>query len=265
MSAAEDLNPTRFIIGFPQIHTAAAYTVGRRSDANCSPHPGPSSGPIVGVFFCAARLVQTPKIAGALPEVIGDLDRLPEAALQNGRHSSSLDFQKRFMISFAPNLVLKARHRKTVFRAFLSLAAGFVLAVGANATEVENGPEVAGFRGEVTGAVKSAQEDGRVFVLVIKKAEVDAAGTSSLKDSAPLLGKELSIGVRMPKNADGVGSPHPDDVAYIKTLKPGMVISVRIFSVHNNPQVLRIQSPGHSVEGTQPRSESEKKKTVEKP
>ena len=136
---------------------------------------------------------------------------------------------------------------------------GMVLLVGAKAGEAENGPEVAGFRGEVTGKVKSAQADGRVFVLAINKAEVDPAN-SSLKESAPLLGKELSIGVRMPKNADGVAFPHPDDVAYIKTLKPGMVITVKIFAVHSNPQVLRIQSPGQSVEGTDPPPKGEQTK-----
>ena len=131
---------------------------------------------------------------------------------------------------------------------FVMAAIGMVLLVGAKADEVENGPGVAGFRGEVTGRVKSAQADGRAFVLTISKAEVDPA-TSSLKESAPLLGKELNIGVRMPKNAEGVASPHADDVAYIKTLKPGMVITVKIFAPRSNPQVLRIQGPGQSVEG----------------
>jgi hypothetical protein len=138
---------------------------------------------------------------------------------------------------------------------FVMAVIGMVLLVGVKADEVENGPPVASFRGEVTGRVKSAQADGQAFVLTISKAEVDAA-SSSLKESAPLLGKELSIGVRMPKNADGVASPHADDVAYIKTLKPGIVITVKIFSVHSNPQVLRIQGPGQSVEGKTKASES---------
>ena len=132
---------------------------------------------------------------------------------------------------------------------------GMVLLAGARADEVENGPAVAGFRGEVMGKVKSAQADGRAFVLAISKAEVDPA-SSSLKEGAPLLGKELNIGVRMPKNADGVASLHADDVAYIKTLKPGMVITVKIFAPRANPQVLRIQGPGQSVEGKTKASES---------
>ena len=147
--------------------------------------------------------------------------------------------------------------RKIIFRSlpfFVMAVIGIVLLVGAKADEVENGPEVAGFRGEVTGRVKSAQADGRAFVLAISKAEVDSA--SSLKESAPLLGKELNIGVRMPKSADGVASPHADDVAYIKTLKPGMVITVKIFAPRASPQVLRIQGPGQSVEGKTKASES---------
>jgi hypothetical protein len=128
---------------------------------------------------------------------------------------------------------------------------GTVLLVSANADEVQNGSEVAGFRGQVTGTVKSAQADGRAFVLVINKAEVDPEN-SALKESAPLLGKELSIGVRMPRNAEGVASPHADDVAYIKTLNPGVIITVKIFSVHSNPQILRIQGPGQRVEGAEP-------------
>jgi hypothetical protein len=123
-----------------------------------------------------------------------------------------------------------------------------LLLAGAKADEVQNGAEVAGFRGQVTGTVKSAQPDGRAFVLAINKAEVDAA-SSTLKEGTPLLGKELSLGVRMPRNAEGVAGPHADDVAYIKTLKPGMVITVKIFSVHDKPQVLRIQGPGQSIEG----------------
>jgi hypothetical protein len=129
------------------------------------------------------------------------------------------------------------------------VALGLGLPLAAQVKEVENGPEVAGFRGEVTGKVKSAQPDAPSFVLAITKAEVDPAA-SELKDSAPLLGKELTIGVRMPKNAAGVASTHPDDVAYIKTLKPGMLITVKIFSVHANPRILRIQGPGQTVEET---------------
>ncbi|OAI57972.1 hypothetical protein AYO49_01650 [Verrucomicrobiaceae bacterium SCGC AG-212-N21] len=124
---------------------------------------------------------------------------------------------------------------------------GFALHAGAQSVEPENAPEVAGFWGQVTGVVKSAQADGGGFVLAITKAEVDPE-RSTLKDGAPLLGKELRIGVRMPKNAAGVASQHPDDLAYIKTLTPGAVITVKVFAPRANPRVLRIQGPGAAAE-----------------
>ncbi len=128
---------------------------------------------------------------------------------------------------------------------------GMALQVGAMAAEPENVPEALGFWGQVTGTVKSAQDDGRCFVLVVAKAEVDPAA-SALKDSAPMVGKELKIGVRMPRKPDGVAGPHADDVAYIKTLKPGMVITVQIFAPRSNPKVLRIQGPGKTVTAGKP-------------
>jgi len=60
-----------------------------------------------------------------------------------------------------------------------------VLVLGARADEVENPKEVEGFWGTVTGEVKSAQADGRAFVLTITKAEFDPA-SSALKDNAPI-------------------------------------------------------------------------------
>ena len=138
--------------------------------------------------------------------------------------------------------------RRGTFHRFWRLAvalAGLVLLSGARADEVENPKEVAGFWGLVTGQVKSAQADGRAFVLVITKAEFDPA-SSALKVNAPLIGKELTIGTRMPKK-DEVSYPNPDDVAYIKTLKPGMAITVKIFAPRSSPQVLRIQAPGKSA------------------
>lgn len=141
------------------------------------------------------------------------------------------------------------RGRRTFLQGLVALLAlGFVMQVHAEGTEVQNAEEVAGFRGEVTGTVKSTQPDKPNFVLAISKAEVGPSST--LKDGAPLLGKELTIGVRMPKSIEGVASPHPEDVAYIKTLKPGTVITVKIFSVRNNPRVLRIQAPGHTAKGS---------------
>jgi hypothetical protein len=143
-----------------------------------------------------------------------------------------------------------SRHLSKAIR-ILPLVVVLALHLGAQADEAENGQEVAGFWGQVTGKVKSAQADGGGFVLAIDKAEVDPE-KSSLKERAPLLGKELTIGVRMPKNATGVASQHPDDVAYIKTLKPGMVITVKIFAPRANPRVLRIQGPGQGEKSTAP-------------
>ncbi len=136
---------------------------------------------------------------------------------------------------------------RRLFRRCASVVAVLLLALARAvvADEAENVAEVAGFRGEVTGEVKSAQADGRQFVLAIARAEFDPA-SSALKDNAPLVGKQLTIGVRMPKK-DGVGYPHPDDVAYIQTLKPGMTITVKIFAPQSNPKVLRIQAPGKST------------------
>ena len=113
------------------------------------------------------------------------------------------------------------------------------------AAEVENPPEVAGFFGQVTGTVKSVQPNDPSFVLAVTKAEADPA-TSTLKDGAPLVGKQLTFGVRMPKTNE-VSHPHPDDTAYVKTLKPGMVITVKVFAPRSSPRVLRIREPGQSA------------------
>jgi hypothetical protein len=135
----------------------------------------------------------------------------------------------------------------------LVLAVAFLFASHATralAGEVENAPEVAGFWGVVTGTVKSADADGKNFVLKISKADFDPAATV-LKDNAAMVGKELTIGTRMPKAADGVAHQHPDDVAYIKTLKPGMVITVKIFAPRSNPRLSRIQGPGKSADAAE--------------
>jgi hypothetical protein len=134
---------------------------------------------------------------------------------------------------------LRALH-KLVLCFAMFLASGLARAV---ADEVENPPDVAGFRGEVVGVVKSAKSDGSGFVLTVEKAKFDL-DASKLKDNAPLIGKELGIGVRMPKT-NGESHQHPADLAYVKSLKPGDVIAVKIFSVVKNPRLLRIQEPGH--------------------
>jgi hypothetical protein len=150
--------------------------------------------------------------------------------------------------------------RRTFLRSLSCLAAlAFGLPLHAETKEVQNPQEVAGFRGQVTGTVKSAQPDAPSFVLAISKAEADPAN-SDLKEGAPLVGKELTIGVRMPKNAAGVAGPHPDDIAYIKTLKPGTAITVKIFAPRANPRVLRIQGPGQNAGGTDAATKSEKTK-----
>src|SRR4051812_35652883 len=132
-------------------------------------------------------------------------------------------------------------------RVLVVVALALLCLAKAGAAEVENPPEVAGFIGQVTGTVKSVQPNEPAFVLAVTKAEADSA-TSTLKDGAPLVGKQLTFGVRMPKT-DGMGHPHPDDTAYIKTLKPGMVITVKVFAPKSSPRVLRIREPGQSADG----------------
>lgn len=110
-----------------------------------------------------------------------------------------------------------------------------------------NPKEATGFWGTVTGTVKSAQADGQSFVLTVSSAEPDAS-KSEVKDGAPLAGKQITLGVRMPRK-DGKPTPSEEDVAYIKTLKPGDKIKVKIFAVKSAPTVLRIQGPGEAVKG----------------
>jgi len=147
---------------------------------------------------------------------------------------------------FVVNLFAYRKKKRFMSRLFIMSLAAMVLMADAEANEAENIPEAAGFWGQVTGVIKSAQEDGQCFVLTVSKAEVDPA-TSILKNSAPMISKELVIGVRMTKKPDGVSYPNAEDVAYIKTLKPGMVITVKLFTPRSNPKALRIQCPGKSV------------------
>jgi hypothetical protein len=137
--------------------------------------------------------------------------------------------------------------RSRLSRLFVFVAFGVLCLGKIIAAEVENPPEVAGFIGQVTGTVKSVHPNDPSFVLAVSKAEPDPA-TSTLKEGAPLVGKQLTFGVRMPKTNE-VSHPHPDDVAYVKTLKPGMVITVKVFAPRSSPRVLRIREPGQSVEG----------------
>ena len=58
--------------------------------------------------------------------------------------------------------------------------------------------------------------------------------------------QDRGAGVRMPIK-DGKPQPHPDDVAYIKSLKAGMSIRLKIFAVRGNMKSLRMQGPGEPV------------------
>src|ERR1051325_5153628 len=86
--------------------------------------------------------------------------------------------------------------------------------------------EAVGFFGNITGTVKSVKPDGTSFTLQISAAE--PSDKSLIKDPKPMIGKIVSLGTRMPKT-NGVAHNHPDDVAYIKSLKPGDQITVTIF------------------------------------
>lgn len=101
--------------------------------------------------------------------------------------------------------------------------------------------EAVGFWGTVTGVVKSAKADGTSFVITVGTAVPNEKGT--VTDGAPMTGKDLTLGTRMPKT-NNVAGPHPDDVAYIKTLKAGDKITVQVFATRSDPTALRIMSPG---------------------
>ena len=123
------------------------------------------------------------------------------------------------------------------------LLVGFALVLSAGRANAAATPkEAVGFNGTVTGTVKSAQADGLAFVLTVSKAEADAQ-KSAVKDTAPMVGKALTLGTRMPRK-DGKPVPSDEDIAYIKSLKPGDVITIKVFSVHGAPAVLRMQAPG---------------------
>jgi hypothetical protein len=119
----------------------------------------------------------------------------------------------------------------------------FALVLSALATNAAPTPiEAVGFNGTVTGTIKSAQADGLAFVLTVSKAEADEQ-KSAVKDTALMVGKALPIGTRMPRK-DGKPFPSDEDTAYIKSLKPGDVITIKIFAVRGAPAVLRMQGPG---------------------
>jgi len=108
-----------------------------------------------------------------------------------------------------------------------------------------NPPEVNGFRGNVTGTVKSALPSGLSFVLHISDAKADA-DYAAKNNGSKIIGKNIELGVRTPivDPVSKATAPAPDDIAFIKTLKPGMKINVDIFSVLKAPNVMRIKKPG---------------------
>ena len=132
-----------------------------------------------------------------------------------------------------------------MLRAFLTGTLLLVLTLSAIPARAATPKEAVGFWGTVTGTVKSAQADGLSFVLTITQAEPDDRH-STVKDGAPMVGKVITLGTRMPKK-DGKPGPSAEDIAYIKTLKPGATITVKIFAVKADPTVLRIQGPGESA------------------
>jgi hypothetical protein len=132
-------------------------------------------------------------------------------------------------------------------RNMIAVAAAVVIMVVAGMVWGETPKEAVGFFGKATGTVKSAKADGTSFVLTVLTAE---PGEKSLvKDGNALVGKELTLGTRMPKK-DHVAAPHVEDVAFIKSLKPGMEVTVTIFAVNADPKILRITSPG-TVKGAE--------------
>jgi hypothetical protein len=101
--------------------------------------------------------------------------------------------------------------------------------------------EAIGFFGTVTGAVTAVPADDLSFSLTVSKADADPR--SAVKDTDALVGKVLELGTRMPRK-DGVPANSEEDIAYIKSLKVGDVITIKVFAVRGNPSVLRMQGPG---------------------
>ena len=131
--------------------------------------------------------------------------------------------------------------RARYFASALALV-GFAVLLAAAAAPAATPKEAVGFFGTVTGVVKSARPDGSSFVLTVSEATPDAKSNTA-KDPAAMAGKDLTLGTRMPR-VDGKPSPSPEDVAYIKSLKPGETITVKVFAVRSDPSVLRIMGPG---------------------
>lgn len=104
--------------------------------------------------------------------------------------------------------------------------------------------EANGFRGNVTGTVKSAQRSGLAFDLKISAAKADPRYAAK-NDGSKLIGKTVTLGVRTPVvPGTKTTAPSVDDIAFIKMLKAGVRINVDIFANFAHPNILRIQKPG---------------------
>jgi hypothetical protein len=116
-----------------------------------------------------------------------------------------------------------------------------------------NPVEANGFRGNVTGTVKSAQHSGLAFDLKISAAKADPRYAAK-NDGSKLVGKTINLGVRTPVvPGTKATAPAVEDVAFIKSLKAGMHINVDIFANYARPNILRIQKPGEILDQAAPR------------
>lgn len=117
-----------------------------------------------------------------------------------------------------------------------------------------NPVEANGFRGNVTGTVKSAQRSGLSFELTISEAKADPRYAAK-NDGSKIIGKIINLGVRTPAIPGTKGTaPSADDIAFIKSLKAGMQINVDIFALQGRPNVLRIQKPGKILDASAERA-----------
>jgi hypothetical protein len=94
-------------------------------------------------------------------------------------------------------------------------------------------PEV-GFRGTITGTVKSVE--GGTAAITVEKAEPDPGST--VKDGSVLAGKDVAVSARW-KTAHAVD---PESKAYIQSLKAGDRVTLTVFW-EAKPQKLRLAKP----------------------
>jgi hypothetical protein len=109
----------------------------------------------------------------------------------------------------------------------------------------DNPKEATGFFGDVVGTVSSRPDDGTSVNLTVEAVSPDPDKSNA--DAQHMLGQELCIGTRLPRDKDGKPRPSAEDVAWVKTLKPGMKVTIPLFAAKADPNVLRMTKPG-SVE-----------------